>query len=106
MNTQTESGANQVRTINLTEDSSAADVIRSMRNWCNNTTEGVLDDYSLTELIKLYAAFKACDWDLTIDQWTARQRWEALNENKIPQWGEHDRDPVYTDPKRFELAGF
>ncbi len=104
MSQSKKSGADTLREtlIAFNGTDSAADILRSMVNWCNNTTESVLDNYSITELIKLYAAFKVCDWDLTLDYWTPRQRWVAVR-GIVPQWGEHERDPVYTNPKRFAL---
>lgn len=76
------------------QNNSGADTLRSLVNWLNNTNESALDDYSAEELIKLYQAFEACEWDFTLCQWTARQRWEALNENKVPQW-DGDERPCY-----------
>ena len=68
----------------------------------NNTAESELDDYSVAELCKLYAAFKACDWDLTLEHWTDRQISEALESNIVPQWGANEQDPIYLEePKLF-----
>jgi hypothetical protein len=87
----------------MIEKLSGADELRRLVNWCNNTTENVLDRYTAEELLTFFRAQRASDWDLTLDQWTPDQRADAL-QGKVPKWDESQRaipsDPGEPAPKR------
>jgi hypothetical protein len=76
-------------------DLTGAEELRAVVRWMDNTNEGVLDPYTPAQLIQLYEMFVASGWDFTLDQWTERQRIEALG-GKPPSWNDEEQ-PVYAD---------
>lgn len=94
-----------------------AEELRKAVNVINNMRESFNDRYTAAQLLTLWRAFHACEWDIAPDEWSQRQIYEALR-GIVPQFKtltidsnrwEHRRAlpnghvPVYTNPKRFEV---
>ena len=71
------------------------ETLRHMVKFFNNCAESFLDKYSIEELIKIYAAWEASEWDFYPDCWTADQVAGALV-GIVPQWDENEK-PIQLD---------
>ncbi len=61
---------------------------------CNN--ESFNSEFTLAELLKIYAAYKLSGWDITPDEWADQQVSEALL-GIIPQW--NSDGPIYPEDR-------
>jgi hypothetical protein len=77
---------------------SAIEDLRGVVRLFDGCREGFNERFSAPQLIKLWRAYKASDWDYAPDQWTPRQVREALR-GIPPQWDE-DCKPKHTPRKR------
>lgn len=66
--------------------------LRACANLAGNTRGA--DRWTALDWLKLYAAYKACGWDITPDNWTWWQVEDAIERGVAPRWGEHERDPL------------
>lgn len=76
-----------------------ADELRRIVNVMNNTAEWALDGLSIAELIRMFTAHKACEWDYYPDQWTPSQRRKAAKFGTVPTFDEHGRPDLTTVEK-------
>lgn len=67
--------------------------LRDLDTLYQHTPEGFSDQFTLDQLIKIWRAQRASEWDFTPDMWTRRQVKEALK-GKVPRWDDNER-PVY-----------
>lgn len=63
-------------------------------NLFGNTLEGFNQQYTAEELLKIYRAYKASGWDITPDDWTARQVRRALTAGEAPDWDPATMQPI------------
>jgi hypothetical protein len=61
--------------------------LRKLVGIFNRCNESFLDPFTPEQLLKLYAAHVASEWDFYPDQWAARQVREALR-GVTPKWRE------------------
>jgi hypothetical protein len=72
---------------------SGADLLRLIVRHMDATRESFNDRFSARQLITIYSAMLASDWDFYPDTWTARQVREALR-GFPPKWN-GDEQPTY-----------
>lgn len=66
-----------------------ADELRRIVRVMDNTAEWALDGYSVAELIRMFTAHAACDWDYYPDQWTQDQRDAAARLGVVPTFDDN-----------------
>lgn len=70
-----------------------ADTLRIIVRNMDNTTEDLNTRFTVAELIAIYSAHLASEWDFYPDQWEERQIQEAI-QGKVPRWDASER-PIY-----------
>lgn len=73
------------------------DGLRSMVNLFNNCNETFNQRFTIEDLVKLYKAYKASEWDIPPDQWTEFQVRAALKYGTPPEWDENE-NPIEAHP--------
>lgn len=69
----------------------------------DNCRESFLDTYPAADLLNIWRAWRACDWDIYPDQWSARQLLEATTQRIVPRWTP-DEQPDYSPATRKRFA--
>lgn len=69
---------------------SGADELRMAVRLLGDVNESLLDCYSAAELLQLVRMWRASKWDISPDEWTARQLHEATRKHqpRSPNWRE------------------
>lgn len=70
-----------------------ANTLRAIVRNMDATRESLNDRFTVPELIAIYSAHLASEWDIYPDQWEERQLQEAIL-GKVPHWDANER-PVY-----------
>jgi hypothetical protein len=65
-------------------ENNCVDYLKSAVTYFKNCSESSLKEYSIPELLNIYAAYRNCAWDYTTHQWTFNQREKAAATAKSP----------------------
>lgn len=63
-------------------------------------SEGFNLAYSTEELLAIFRAHRACEWDFYPDQWEPRQVDDAINGAIVPRWREVKGEPRPWYPRK------
>jgi hypothetical protein len=82
----------------MAEQMTGIDELRMCVDALNGCREDFLaavrDPFSAEDLLKIWRAWRASEWDFYPDQWTPRQVREALR-GIAPRWDKDTEKPVY-----------
>lgn len=73
----------------------AIEELREMVRAFDYCREDFLTDWTVGELLAIWRAWGACEWDLYPDQWSAQQAKEAAGLGKVPRFEENERGEVH-----------
>jgi len=76
------------------EEYSGIEFLRSLVSYFDFQNESSNERFTIEQLVQLHKMALATDWDIYVDQWSARQIKEAL-QNIPPAWDDN-QEPVYT----------
>ena len=74
-----------------------ADELRRIVKVMGDVAEWVNDCYTIAELIRLYQAHKACEWDYYPDQWSQEQRDAAAKYGTVPKFDDNGRPLTHVE---------
>ena len=103
MSTKTKKATNQVWKQSKANAEFGIEALRHATRVFDACNETFNQRFDCEQLMKLYYAHMASDWDILPDAWTAEQINEAIHFRKVPNWGDHENDPLPSEAS-FSLA--
>ena len=80
-------------------DLTAPEELRATVNLINNCRESFAESFTVDGLLALGRAYRACDWDITPDNWDPQQVDEAINSGYVPEWNDRE-EAIFPDTRK------